>query len=105
MLIDRRLMPTAMDDYELQPADGLVIMALRIRDEDRRQQAIHRLVNNPGERLTSNIFEFSTADWDDGLWDEEVSWFTDLLEGTRDSIIVWRFVGNDFTRFTIGEGA
>lgn len=94
-----------MDDFESQPVDGLVIMVLRIRDEDRRKQAIHRLVNNPGERITSTVFEFSTADWDEGLWEEEITWFTDLLEGSRDSIIVWRFVGSSFTRFTIGEGA
>lgn len=94
-----------MDDLEAQPADGLVIMALRIRDEDRRQQAIHHLVNLLADRVTSTIFEFSTADWDEGLWEEEVEWFTDVLEGTRDRIIVWRFIGSTFTRFTIGEGA
>jgi len=80
-------------------------MALRIRDQERRGQIIHRLLNILADRLTSTIFEFSTADWDEGLWDEEIEWLTDTLEGTRDSIIVWRFVGNTYTRFTIGEGA
>ncbi len=94
-----------MSDFESRPVDGLVIMALRIRDQDFRQQAIHRLVNLPADRVTSTIFEFSTADWDEGLWDEEIEWFTYILEGTHDSIIVWCFVGNTFTRFTIGEGA
>lgn len=93
-----------MDDFGSQPVHGLVILALRIRDEDRRQQAIHRLANLLADRITSTIFEFSTADWDDGLWEEEVEWLTDLLEGTRDSVIVWRFIGTNFTRFTIGEG-
>jgi hypothetical protein len=83
----------------------LVIVALRIRDEKRRDQAIHRLLNILADRPTSTIFEFSTADWDEGLWEEEVEWFTDLLEGTRDSIVVWRFVGDTYTRFTIGDGA
>ena len=91
-------------DSASQPTDGLVIMALRIRDEDCRRQAIHRLVNIPADRVTSTIFEFSIADWDDGLWDEEIEWFTAILEGTRDGIIVWRFVGNSYTRFSIGEG-
>ena len=94
-----------MGELASQPADGLVIVALRIRDEERRQQIIYRLLSGSSERITSTVFEFNTSDWDDGLWDEEVAWLTDVLEGTRDKIIVWRFMANGFTRFTIGEGA
>jgi hypothetical protein len=94
-----------MNDSALQPIDGLVIMALRIRDEDRRQQAFSRLNDLLAERPTPTIFEFNTADWDDGLWQEEIDWFTELLDGTHDSVIVWRFDGETYTRFTIGEGA
>ena len=94
-----------MDDLPSQPPNGLVIVALRIRDEERRKQAIHHLLDLLAERPTPTIFEFSTADWDDGLWEEEIEWFTDLLEGTRDSVIVWRFLRENYSRFTIGEGA
>lgn len=92
-----------MSDSELQPVDGLVLIALRIRDEDRREQAVHRLENLLPERITPTIYELSVADWDEGLCDEEIRWFMDLLEGTRDCVIVWRFVGSGFSRFTIGE--
>ena len=78
-------------------------MALRIRDEKLRDQAVHRLENLPSERVTTSIYEFNVADCDDGLWDEEVNWFDELLEGTRDRIIVWRFAGTSFTRTTIGN--
>jgi hypothetical protein len=93
-----------MTDSDAQPTDGLVILALRIRDPDRREQVIDRLVNSTANRVTSNLFELHTADWDDGLWDEEVQWLIDLLEGSRDSIIVWRFVKGSFIRFTIADG-
>jgi hypothetical protein len=93
-----------MNDYALQPTDGLVIMAIRIRDEERRQLAFSRLNDLPSERPTPTIFEFSTADWDEGMWEEEIEWFTDLLEGTHDKVIVWRFKGKEYSRFTIGEG-
>jgi hypothetical protein len=93
-----------MDDTDLEPVDGLVIMALRIRDEECRKRVIHRLINNPGVRVTSTVFEFTTADWDEGSWEEELSWFCDALEGSTDSIIVWRFVRDRYSRFTIGEG-
>jgi hypothetical protein len=86
-----------------QQAEGLVILLLRIRDEDRRQQAIHHIVNLPAERVTSTIYEIATSSWDAGLWDEELDWFTDLLECTNDSIVVWRFTNGSFSRFTLGR--
>ncbi|MBW3599766.1 MAG: hypothetical protein KY475_21155 [Planctomycetes bacterium] len=82
-----------------------MIMVLRIRDPDRREQAIHRLENQPSEEALPRIYEMNIGDWDAGLWEEELEWFTELLDGTRDRIIVWRFAGNSYIRFTIGEGA
>jgi hypothetical protein len=93
-----------MDEIASQPIEGLVLMALRIRDEDRRKQAIHRLLDISADRLTSTIFEFSIADWDEGLWEEEIEWFTELLDGSRDSIIVWCFRHKSYSRFSIGTG-
>lgn len=94
-----------MTDFGAQPTDGLVLIALRIRDEDRREQAVHRLENLATERPLRGFYELNIGDWDTGLWDEEVTWLSDLVEGTRDRVIVWRFSGNSFVRFTIGEGA
>jgi len=91
--------------FGAQPIDGLVLLALRIRDEERREQAIHHLENLPTERPFRGFYEMNIGDWDEGQWDEEVEWFQELLDGTRDKIVAWRFDGNSYTRFTIGEGA
>lgn len=91
-----------MEDYELKSCDGLVILALRVRDPDRRDQVLDRLADMCAVRVNSSIFEIDTADWDDGLWDQELEWFTELLDDTRDSVIVWRFTGDLFARFAIG---
>lgn len=94
----------AMEEFATQPCDGLIIILLRIRDPDRREQAIDRLLNIGADRVTQNAFELSIADWDQGLWDDDVEWFSNLLESTRDSMILWRFMSSSFVRFTIGEG-
>ena len=91
-----------MPEYESQPSDGLVIVLLQIDDEDRREEAIHRIVNLPSEQITLTLYEIATGDWDDGLWDEEVEWFTDLLEGTNDNLVIWRFTDGCVSRFTLG---
>jgi hypothetical protein len=72
--------------HESQSAHGLVILVLRIRDVDAREQIIHRLCNF-GEQITPAIYEVNTGDWDAGLWEEEVAFFERQLEGTRDRII------------------
>lgn len=66
-----------MDDT--QSADGLVILTARIRDPDVREQFWFHMENLCGERVNSSIYEFSTADWDEGLWDEEIQWMSDLM--------------------------
>lgn len=89
---------------EPQLVDGLVIIVLRIRDVDAREQIEHHLCNI-GEQITPTIYELNTADWDPGLWEEEVELFERWLEGTRDRMIVWKFVAQTYTRFTITGSA
>ncbi|MCY2965937.1 MAG: hypothetical protein NT069_20290 [Planctomycetota bacterium] len=90
-----------LDNLEADTAEGLVIMALRIRDPEVRARVVHRLVNLPGHRVTATLFEITTGDWDPGLWEEELLWLRDLLEDSDDSIIVWRFSRGRYTRFTL----
>ena len=77
---------------ESQLTDGLVVIVLRIRDVEAREQIIHRLCDI-GEQITPSIYELNTGDWDPGLWEEEVEYFERYLEGTSDRMIVWRFAG------------
>ena len=89
---------------QAQLVDGLVIIALRIRNEDARALVIHELTNF-GEQVTSNIFELQTAHWDSDTWEERMRLFEAYLEGTGDRMIIWKFVGQTYTRFTIhGSG-
>jgi hypothetical protein len=90
--------------FEPQLSDGLVIIVLRIRDAEAREQIVHRLCNI-GEQVTPAIYELNTGDWDPGLWEEEVHRFESKLEGTRDHILVWRFSGQTYTRFSIRGSA
>lgn len=83
-----------------QLSDGLAVVVLRIRDIDVREQIVHRLCNI-GEQITPSIYELNTADWDPGLWDEEVRAFEDQLQGTDDRLLIWKFAGQTYSRFTI----
>ena len=87
-------------DFESQPSEGLVILLVEIDDEDRREQVIHRIVNLPSEQITETLYEITTGDWDEGLWDEELDWFSELLFGD-DRLVVWRFTDGSFSRFTL----
>jgi len=91
-----------MTECELQSPEGLTILLLQIDDEDRREQAVHHIVNLLAEEIGPALYELITSDWDEDGWQEEVEWFTDLLEGTDDSLVVWRFTNASYSRFTLG---
>jgi hypothetical protein len=78
---------------------SLRIIVLRFRDANAREQVDHHLCNS-GERVSSSRFELNTADWDPGLWEEEVRRLENMLLGTDDLILVWKFSGQTYTRFT-----
>jgi hypothetical protein len=89
-----------MDDG--QSVNGLVILTAKINDPSVREEFWHHMENIPGERVTLSIYEFSTADWDEGLWDDEIQWMSDLLEGVRATGIIWRFEDGKYSRFSMG---
>lgn len=88
---------------ELHNCDGLVIIAARIRDEELRGEFWHHMENLPGERVDRIIYELSAADWDDGLWEEEVGWMSELLDGSGESVVIWKFEGGRYYRFRLGS--
>jgi hypothetical protein len=88
---------------EYRNADGLVLISARIRDERLREEFWHHLEDLPGERVNRATYEFSVVDWDEGLWDEEVEWISDLLAGTGESVVIWRFLGGRYCRFRLGS--
>ena len=85
---------------ESQPADGLVIVLVNIDDDDRREQLIHRIVNLPSDEISETLFEIHTGDWDDGLWQEELEWFSQLLFGD-DTLTIWQFADGEYFRYSL----
>jgi len=87
-------------DTESHSADGLVIVHVNIDDDDRREQLIHRIVNLPSDEITETLFEIHTGDWDDGLWDDELAYFAELMFGT-DFLTIWHFIDGKYSRYSL----
>jgi hypothetical protein len=85
-------------------ADGLIILTASIGHPGVRERFWQHMEEIPGERVNSSIYEFSIADWDAGLWDEEVQWMNDLLEECSGMILIWKFEKGTYIRFSIGSG-
>jgi hypothetical protein len=83
------------------PAGGNVLVYSRIRDPDARGLLQHLLEQLPGERVNNALYEVSTEDWDDGLWDEEVERMRELVDPEADTLIYWQVVGNKLVRTCI----
>ncbi len=88
-----------MDAIESECGD--VIIYARIHDPEARRRLRHLLENLPGERVTPQVYEVSTEDWDDGLWDEEVERMQELVEPATDTLIFWRVVNGKLSRTCI----
>lgn len=88
---------------EFLATDGLVLVSARIRSTELRDEFWDHMEGLPGERVDHTIYEMRVSDWDDGLWEEEVEWMSELLEGSGESIVVWKFSGNKYCRMQLGS--
>ena len=77
-----------------------MIVLVNIEDDDRREQLVHRIVSLPGAEITETLFEIHTSDWDDGLWDDELAYFAQLLFGD-DSLTIWHFTDGVYSRYSL----
>jgi hypothetical protein len=57
--------------------------------------------NLPGMRISPTIYEVYTADWDEGLWDEEVEHMGELVDPATDTLIFWHVFDGKLTRTVI----
>jgi len=89
----------------LDPTDGLILIYARLRRADLRDDFWLHIENLPGERVTPTIYQMSIADWDEGLWKEEIEWISELLAGSRESVIVWQFDDGKYCRYSVGGNA
>jgi hypothetical protein len=85
-----------MDTTESESGD--VIVYAKVHDPEARGRLRHLLENLPGERITPQVYEVSTDDWDEGLWDEEVERMQEMIDPSTDTLIFWRVVNGKLMR-------
>ncbi len=73
---------------ESQSVDGLAIVLVNLDDEDRREQMVHHFASLASEEINEALYEVHTGDWEDGLWDEELANFSELMFGD-DTLTIW----------------
>jgi hypothetical protein len=86
----------------MESAEGLILIYARIRRLDTRDEFWSHIENIPGERVSTTVYELNIADWDVGLWQNEIDWMREIFAGTRESVIIWQFAGGRFSRYTVG---
>ncbi len=80
-----------------QKSDGLLIVTARLRNAGLRNDFWDHMESLIGERVNECTYEFSISDWDD-----EIEWLTEFLEATGESIVIWRFQGDQHLRYVLG---
>src|SRR5437868_3061676 len=63
-----------------------------------RVGSIGSVMGGAGERVNAALYEVFTADWDEGLWDEEVERMRALIDPDTDTLIFWQVVGGRLAR-------
>jgi hypothetical protein len=84
-----------------QPASGDILVYSRVHDPDARIRLRQLLDDMPGERVNASLYEVFTADWDKGLWDEEVERMRELIDPAADTLIFWQVENGNLVRTCI----
>jgi len=82
-------------------AGGDILVYAKVRDPEARGRLSQMLDDLPGERVNANLYEVSTADWDDGLWDEEVQRMQSIIDPDVDTLVFWRVIKGKLVRTCI----
>ena len=75
-----------------------VLVYAKVRNPENRDLLNALLENLPGERVSNTLYEVSTADWDPGLWDEEVERMQSYIDPDTDTLIYWQVVDHKLVR-------
>lgn len=86
---------------EPQLAGGDILVYAKVRDPEAKVQLRQLLDDLPGERVNTSIYEVFVADWDEGLWDEEVEQMRSIIDPDTDVLIFWRVVEGKLLRTCI----
>ena len=84
-----------------EPTGGDILVYAKIRDPESRVRLGQLLDDLPGERVNGNIYEVFTADWDEGLWEEEVGRMQELIDTATDTLVFWRVVDGKLLRTSL----
>ena len=77
------------------PAGGDILVYAKVRDPEARGLLNSLLENLPGERVSSTLYEVVTADWDEGLWDEQVERMQSYIDAATDTSLYFRVSINE----------
>ena len=86
---------------EPQSAGGDILVYARVRDSDAKVRLRQLLDDLPGERVNASLYEVFTADWDAGLWEEEVERMREIIDQSSDTLIFWQVADGKLARTCI----
>jgi hypothetical protein len=86
---------------EPQPAGGDILVYTKVHDRETRVRLRQLLDDLPGERVDASLCEVFTADWDEGLWEEEVGRMQELIDPATDTLIFWQVADGKLVRTCI----
>jgi hypothetical protein len=86
---------------DAEPAGGDILVYAKVRDLEARRSLRQLLDNLPGVRVNGAIYEVFTADWDEGLWDEEVERMQQMIDPATDTLVFWRIVEGKLLRTSL----
>jgi hypothetical protein len=86
---------------DAEPAGGDILVYAKVRDPANRELLWSQLEDLPGERVGPTLYEVFTADWDEGLWDEELERMQSYIDAATDTLIFWQVADGKLVRTCI----
>jgi len=86
---------------EQQRAGGDILVYTRVRDPDAKVRLRQLLDDLPGVRIDAAMYEVFTADWEAGLWEEEVERMREIIDPAVDTLILWQVSDGELVRTCI----
>jgi len=86
---------------EPRAAGGDILVYAKVREREAKLRLRQLLDDLPGERINSTLYEVFAADWDEGLWEEEIERMRELVDPETDTLMFWRVLDGKLFRTCI----